>query len=175
MQENIIIEPLQVALFDTYIEVGKRAYEQHYRHLWLDSDSSYYIKNSFTRKVLLDDIRDIDSMHYMVYSDEVPAGILKLRNVAAPTPLYEKEALLLDKIYLLKEFSRKGIGSFVVNFVLDKAKKSKKKVVWLETMKKGLPRFFYEKNGFEIFSEKNLEFPDLIDSERGMFIMKQEV
>jgi len=175
MQETITIEPLQEALFETYIDVGRRAYEQHYQHLWHDGDSSYYIENSFTRKALLDDMTDTDSAHYIVYADEVQAGILKLRMAAAPAPLNEQEALLLDKIYLLKEFSGKGIGSYIIDFVLDIAKKSNKKIVWLETMKKGLPRFFYEKNGFEIFSEKTLGFPGLVDSERGMFIMKQEI
>ncbi|WP_273566236.1 GNAT family N-acetyltransferase [Maribacter halichondriae] len=175
MQKNITIKPLQEALFGTYMEVGRQAYEQHYLHLWQCKDPDYYIKHSFTRAVLLDDMKDTDSMQYMVYADEVPAGILKLRKVATPAPLNENEALLLDKIYLLKEFSGQGIGSFIIDFVLDFAKKSNKKVVWLETMKKGQARFFYEKNGFEIFSEKTLGFPGLIDSERGMFIMKQEV
>ena len=58
MSHRVSIKWLTEALYGTYIEVGTKAYIQHYQDLWQNADSTPYLEHSFTEKVLLEEKKD---------------------------------------------------------------------------------------------------------------------
>lgn len=175
MVSSIKIKPLTKEKIDEYIEVGKKSYLQHYQHFWADGDPSPYINDSFTHKVLGDELQDINSELFIIYSDNVPVGILKLMLDESIGNYQKEESLLLQKIYLLKDSSGKGIGSEVLAFVENFAKERNKKIVWLDTMVKGKAISFYLKNGYQILSTKQLDYENIKDEKREMYIMTKKL
>lgn len=171
MAVAIKIKSLTKEKIDEYIEVGKKSYLQHYKDFWVDGDPSPYINESFTNEVLEEELQDLNSELFIIYSDKFPVGILKIILDKSIGDYTEEESLLLQKIYLLKESSGKGIGSKVLNFVENFAKEQHKKMVWLDAMVKGKAIPFYQKNGYQIHSTKKLHYKNYKDEKREMYNM----
>lgn len=102
-------------LFKNYIEVGTTAYNQHYLHLWKNENSIPYIKRSFKLLVLKREMKDANIEPFVIKNENTSIGILKLDIDAKLNSYGKKEALLLDKINILKEPSGKVIGKEVLD------------------------------------------------------------
>ena len=63
----------------------------------------------------------------------------------------------------------------VLDFTEIRAKQLDKKIIWLDTMQNGRALQFYLKNGFNIYSETQLPFPESIESERPMYILTKKI
>ena len=174
-QSGLHITPLSEREFDTYIEVGTNAYNQHYRHLWKDLDTTPYLENSFTKEVLQMALSDLNSELFLLYYEGIAVGILKIIKDSPAFPYSPKEALLLDKIYILDTYSGQGLGALVLDFVIARACDLNKKVVWLESMQNSPALHFYTKNGFEIYKESTHPFPAVFEDQRPMFILYKKV
>ncbi|MBT8211452.1 MAG: GNAT family N-acetyltransferase [Eudoraea sp.] len=172
MEEAAIdIVPLTPDLFDSYIRIGIKSYCQHYLHLWENRDPDPYIENSFSSDIVQKEWEDPNVSLFLICSNTIPVGILKLilnKTFKLPEPV---KCLFLERIYLLAEHSGRGIGARVLQFTEDIAKEQNTKAVCLETMQKGPALEFYQKNGYVIWSTKNLEYSGLVKAERPMFIL----
>lgn len=173
---NIIhFEPLTTNNYQTYIEVGMKAYNEHYLHLWPNGDSTSYLKSSFTNKVLEKEALDTNTLLFLIYNKNSPLGILKITQNKSLGNYSSEHALYVDKIYMLKEATGNGIGRKAIQFIVLRAKELGKKIIWLDTMQKGPALSFYLKNGFEIYGETRLQFDKAIESEKPMYILVREI
>lgn len=171
MKNIVHFEPISPETYSSYIEVGAKAYNQHYLHLWPNGNTKPYITSSFTNAVLEKEARDSNTILYRILSNQKAVGVLKITLDSAVHPFSKEEALCVDKIYILNEYSGKGIGKKVLQFALLRAEELNKKIVWLDTMQKGPALDFYLKNGFEIHSESKVAFATVIEEERLMWVM----
>lgn len=175
MKDIVHFEPVIEETFDTYIRVGTKAYNQHYLHLWPIADSSPYINTSFTKAILKKESKDTNTQLFLIKHNMEYVGILKLAIDFGLEGYSNKEALYLDKIYIIKEVSGIGIGTVTLKFVQLRAKEAKKHVVWLATMQKGRALNFYQKNGFHIHRSTEIKFKQAIEAEKPMFIMLKKL
>ncbi len=175
MENNIQFVPLKPELYSTYIEIGTKAYDQHYKHLWPKGDTTTYIKNSFTKEVLLNEEKDEDTVLYLIklYSEHV--GILKITLQKQLQDYNKADALYLDKIYILNEFSGKGIGSKSLKFVEQIATDHSKKAIFLESMQKGLALPFYLSHSFTIVANTQVPFNNVIEEEKPMYLLRKDI
>ncbi|RKN79969.1 GNAT family N-acetyltransferase [Ulvibacterium marinum] len=172
---DIAITALTRELFDVYCAIGIKSYRQFYLHLWEDEDPAPYINTSFTQSILGQELAHPNHEHFIIYQGASPVGIFKVLLHSKIAPYSSKEAFLLEKLYLLREYSGKGIGTEVLNFAENKAKELKKEILWLDTMKKGPALNFYLKNGFKILREGVLDLPNVLENERQMLILYKTV
>jgi GNAT superfamily N-acetyltransferase len=175
MTQNVHYEPLVPKLYTTYITIGTKAYNQHYKHLWPNSDTATYIQNSFTKEVLSKEEEDTNTELYLIKLKTEYVGILKISLHKELNEYSKKESLFLDKIYILKEFSGKGIGSKSLQFVEDKAKELFKKAIFLEAMQKGLALSFYLANNFTIVGTTKVPFNNVIEEEKPMYLLLKKI
>lgn len=168
-------KPLTTFLYHDYITVGTIAYNQYYRHLWPEGNTATYIQNSFTKEVLIKEEGDENSELFVITLEERIVGILKLSYEKALANYRNNETLFLDKIYIKKEYSGKGIGKAALNFIATKAKNKLKKVVFLEAMQKGMALPFYVANGFSIIGTTQVPFNNVIEEEKPMYILLKEI
>jgi GNAT superfamily N-acetyltransferase len=175
MTQIIHFEPLTEETFDTYIKVGTKAYNQHYRHLWPNGDTYPYIQTSFTHAVLAEEQHNHNTQLFLIKQQTQCVGILKLTTDCALDGYSEEEALYLDKIYIIKEASGKGIGTKTLQFVHLRAKAKNKILVWLAAMQKGPALHFYQKNGYSIHGKTEIRFKQALEAEKPMFILKQKI
>lgn len=171
MQQIIHFEPITPSTYQEFIDVGTKAYNQHYLHLWPNGDSTPYISSSFTLDVLEKEALDKNTLLYIIKQNQKSVGILKFTLNSELKEFNAEEALYVDKIYIQNEYSGKGIGKKVIQFVLLRAQEIEKKIVWLDTMQKGAALHFYLKNGFENFGETEVQLPTVLHEEKQMYIM----
>lgn len=173
--DTIILETVTQETIETYINVGKKSYEEHYLHLWENEDPSPYINSSFSRKVVENELADVNVANYLVKMGDAAVGIVKIIIDHPLDELSEKDSLLAQKIYLLQAYSGMGIGKKVLQLIEDHARGLGKKVVWLDTMQKGGPIKFYLKNGFKIKKESEIKLPGAKPSEKPMWVLTKEL
>jgi len=172
---NIQIRRIGAARAPLLSDVDIRAYSDHYLHLWHDK-GEWYINKSFPVKNLLKELEDEHARFFLIYYNEEAVGFLKL-NIDAPLEGEENiNALELERIYLLKSASGKGIGKLVLDFVFQIAKEQNEDFVWLKVMDSSADVIrFYKNYGFEICGTRLLEFPEMKEEFRGMYIMKKNL
>lgn len=175
MKDAINFELLVPKLYNNYIEIGSKAYNQHYRHLWPNGDTSTYLHHSFTKEVLLKEEQDENTFLYLIKSNSIYAGILKFTRHKSIADYSEVEALYLDKIYIQKEYTGSGIGRKTIEFVVSQAKQWDKKVVHLESMQKGLALPFYLANGFSVIDTTQIPFTNALEDEKPMYILLKKI
>ena len=164
-------EPLTQNTITAYCQVGTQSYKEHYLHLWQRQDPTPYLSTSFIEEVVQRELNDHNCRNFLVKSDGENAGILKI-SIDYPWGQWSaKDALYLHRIYLLSSATGKNLGTSVLNFVEKMAQKFSKKIVWLETMKKGRAKAFYQNNGYQIIGESAVELPGVLPSESGMWVV----
>jgi GNAT superfamily N-acetyltransferase len=171
LKETIRIESVSASNCDVYIELGLTSYVQHYNHIWQRGNPTVYLEKNFTRKAQLREIENSNAVFFIIYEGPIAVGILKIKINSAMVPYGAEEAMLLDKIYILKQHSGKGVGYKVLDFVIEFGKTHHKKLIWLEAMQKGPALQFYLKNGFKIHAEIEHPSPEVVADEKAMYIL----
>jgi len=125
--------------------------------------------------VLQQEENDKNTSLFLINKNNTAVGILKFTINCKLAGYSEKDGLYIDKIYISTEYTGKGVGEKVLQFVLLRAKELDKKIVWLDTMKNGPALAFYLKNGYVIHSKKTLHFLGVLEKERPMYILSNEI
>lgn len=153
-------------------DIAIRSYKNHYIYLWHDGGEDYLERN-FSDERLREEQADPNAAFFLIYSDEELVGFLKLNIDMTLEGLSAQDCLELERIYLLKKASGRGIGSKVVAFTKELARAKGKKIVWLKAMDSSQQAMrFYIQNGFEICGTYRLDMPQMKEEFRGMYIMK---
>jgi diamine N-acetyltransferase len=155
-------------------DIGIESYLPHYSHLWKAGGVEWYMNRCFGEDFLVNEIADANVEYYIVKNDGENIGILKIM-LRKPVPNSDIEnALYLEKIYFVKEWTGKGVGSKTIDFVMHRAAELGRDCVWLEAMDTAdKPIAAYEKRGFVQHSRVRLsdEFELMKEEFRGMIVM----
>lgn len=175
MKHNIELHSLSESDAALLSAVALKAYCDHYPHLWNDG-GEWYKEKSFAPQHLANELADENAMFFLVRDGGIDAGFLKLNIDAALNEFSKKEALELERIYLNAASAGQGIGSFLLAYTFEFARSRQKKMVWLKVMESSIEAIsFYKKHGFEICGTHHLDFPQMKEEYRGMFIMKKNL
>jgi len=172
---SVSIVPISIADLHTLQDIALNAYGDHYLHLWNDG-GAWYIEKSFSDAALQSELEDANAAFFLIHSDDELVGFLKL-NIDKSLDNYSLEdALELERIYLTKAASGKGVGKKVMEFTEQFAKERKKRVIWLKAMDSSHDAIrFYEQNGYNLCGTYRLDFEAMKPEYRGMVIMKKEL
>ncbi|MDC6367401.1 GNAT family N-acetyltransferase [Muricauda sp. AC10] len=175
MKNEVSLKPVNSSNMDIYIQVGRISYVEHYLHLWENEDPTPYLSTSFTQEVVQKELEDPNAQNYLVEWNDTVVGIVKLVKDRSLDEFTAEESLLAQKIYLLKAYSGKGIGKKVLQLIESYAQGLNKKIVWLDTMQKGNPIHFYQKNGYEIKRAGEVKLPGAKPEEKPMWILTKQI
>jgi ribosomal protein S18 acetylase RimI-like enzyme len=172
-ERNLEIRKINIDEAVLLRNVATRAYSDHYLNLWYD-EGKWYKEKSFSLINLRRELENNNAWFFIIYYDKEAVGFLKL-NIDAPLPNDENtNALELERIYLTKTATGKGIGKYILDFIFKIAKEKNKKNVWLKVMDSSASAIsFYKKAGFEICGTARLDFEAMKEEFRGMLIMKR--
>lgn len=155
-------------------DIGIESYAPHYRQMWKPGGLEWYLDRCFGDEFLRGELADANVEYYIISADEHDIGILKLV-LQKPLPDSENEnALYLEKIYFIKEWTGRGVGREFLNFTFERAREIKGDCVWLvamDTAEKVVAA--YERAGFSIHSRRRLDFDLMKDEYRGTLVMKK--
>lgn len=132
-----------------------------------------YMGQAFSEEQLGSELQNPESQWFFAAVDSIPAGYLKLNFGPAQTELQAPNALEIERIYVLPEYYRAGVGQRLLDHALHLARQKGLVYVWLGVWEHN-PRAirFYEKNGFVRFGEHPFTMGDEVQTD---WLMRREV
>ena len=154
-------------------EIGVASYLPHYTHLWKPGGVDWYMNRCFSDKVLQNELSDENVEYYFVRDDgDRNIGFMKLVLQKSVPDSDIQNALYLEKLYFVKEWTGRGIGGKLIQFAIERARELQRDYVWLTAMDTSdKPITAYEKAGFTIHLHTRLDFELMKEEFRGMVVM----
>jgi GNAT superfamily N-acetyltransferase len=155
-------------------EIGIESYVPHYAHMWKPNGLEWYLNRCFSDEFLQNEITDPNIEYYIISFEKRNIGILKLVLQKSLPESDIENALYLEKLYLIKEWTGKGTGRELMSFTFNRAQQLNRDCVWLVAMDTAdKPVRAYERAGFTIHIHQFLDFELLLDEFKGTYVMKK--
>ncbi|GAB3650920.1 GNAT family N-acetyltransferase [Echinicola sediminis] len=135
-------------------DIGKRTFAETFSSENSEEDMVEYLENGFSTEKLTAELNDQSSEFYFAEFEGKTIGYLKVNTGQSQTEIKDKNALEIERIYVLKEFHGKKVGQMLYEKAIELAKEKDVEYVWLGVWEQN-PRAirFYEKNGFVAFDK----------------------
>ncbi|AUD07281.1 GNAT family N-acetyltransferase [Spirosoma pollinicola] len=132
-----------------------------------------YIESAITQPILDTELADFRSTFFLMVSpDGTPVGYAKLRKHAPPRRMKLRNAIEIQRIYLLASQIGQGQGRTLLNHCIDWAKAQGYDAVWLGVWERNERAIeFYKKMGFERFGFHYFQFGS--ERQRDYWLQKQ--
>jgi diamine N-acetyltransferase len=146
------IRKISVKDIDALKEIGKQTFAETFSSVNSEENMTGYLTSEFSTEKLITQLTDEGSEFYFAELDGRPVGYLKINLGQSQTEIKDKEALEIERVYVLKEFHGKKVGQKLYEKALTIARQKSIDYVWLGVWEKNFRAIrFYEKNGFIAF------------------------
>lgn len=135
-------------------EIGKLTFAETFASENSEENMKEYLESGFSTEKMTAELNDQNAEFYFAELDGKTIGYLKVNVGQSQTELKDKNALEIERIYVLKEFHGKKVGQILYDKAIELAKEKNVEYVWLGVWEQN-PRAirFYEKNGFVAFDK----------------------
>ncbi|MCX6206253.1 MAG: GNAT family N-acetyltransferase [Bacteroidetes bacterium] len=131
-----------------------------------------FLMLQFSKAMLMAEVGAKGNHFFLAYMDGKLAGYLKLKEATHPE-LIDSTAIEISRIYVCKPFIGKSVGNALMQTAIDFANANKKEWIWLIAWKENKRALeFYQKKGFEIFSESVFK---LGDDQQNDWVLKKSI
>lgn len=145
------VQPTEVALLQ---QISSKTFVEAFEHLNNPSDFKMYVDKAFTLEQIKLEYENPNSYHFFAEYNADIIGFVKLNLQTAQTEMPFKNALEIQRIYIISKYQGLKVGKQFLQFVIDFAKQKRIDKIWLGVWDKNLRAIsFYERNGFVAFSK----------------------
>src|SRR6476660_9648237 len=102
--ENIIIREAGPSDLDLLQQTGRQTFYETFAESNSAEDMTKYLEEKFSTTRLKAEISNTNSAFYLAFNELAPAGYLKLNFGNAQTEPQDKEAMEIERIYVLKQY-----------------------------------------------------------------------
>lgn len=135
-------------------QIGKQTFIETFSAVNSEENMSKYLEESFTIEKLTNELNDTNAEFYFTTEDNNVIGYLKVNFGDSQTELQDKNALEIERIYVLKEYHGKKVGQLLFEKAIQIANDKNKEYIWLGVWEENLRAIqFYKKNGFVAFDK----------------------
>lgn len=135
-------------------EIGKLTFAETFSSDNSEENMTEYLENGFSTEKLKMELTDNNTEFYFAELDGKVIGYLKVNVEESQTEIKVKNALEIERIYVLKEFHGKKVGQILYDKAFDLAKEKNIENVWLGVWEQNSRAIrFYKKNGFVEFDK----------------------
>ncbi|WP_207425902.1 GNAT family N-acetyltransferase [Pedobacter sp. SYSU D00535] len=154
-------------------EISRQTFSEAFAATNSEENMVKYLQESFSAEKLMTELTNENSAFYFGIIGEKVVGYLKLNSGAAQTDLKDKDALEIERIYVLQEFHGKKVAQSLYKKAIEVATRRNARFIWLGVWEKN-PRAirFYRKNGFVEFDQHIFK---LGEDEQTDILMKLEL
>ncbi|MGC1630928.1 MAG: GNAT family N-acetyltransferase [Gelidibacter sp.] len=139
---------------ETLKDIGKLTFVETFAAVNSQENMTEYLVNAFSTEQLKTELTDKNSEFYFAELEGKVIGYLKVNVGDSQTEIKIKNALEIERIYVLKEFHGKKVGQFLYDKALELAKEKCVEHIWLGVWEENHRAIsFYEKNGFMAFDK----------------------
>lgn len=134
--------------------ISKQTFQETYSSGNTEENMTRYLEQEFSLEKLESELNDQASEFYFAYLDSKIVGYLKVNVGESQTEMQDRNALEIQRIYVLKEFQGKQIGKTLYQKALKIAQQKQVDFLWLGVWEENPKAIkFYEKIGFEAFDK----------------------
>ncbi|MBC9796017.1 GNAT family N-acetyltransferase [Sinomicrobium weinanense] len=171
--ENIEVRKVTLRNIEELQNIGKQTFAETFSSGNSEEDMKAYLDNSFSMEKLQTELSDKNSEFYFAVLGDNVIGYLKINVGQSQTEVKDKNALEIERIYVLKEFHGKKVGQLLYEKAMEISRQKGVDYVWLGVWEEN-PRAirFYKKNGFVEFDKHIFK---LGDDEQTDIMMKLQV
>jgi ribosomal protein S18 acetylase RimI-like enzyme len=131
-------------------DIGEKTYYDTFHSMNTVETMTKYLKTAFDSEKIKSELSNPDSFFYLVWHGEVPVAYLKINFGSAQTELQDDDAVEIERMYVLKEYKRLGIGKNMMHYALEQGRKHNCAYAWLGVWEKNISAInFYQHQGFE--------------------------
>lgn len=142
-------------------EIGKLTFAETFSSENSEENMKQYLENGFKTEKLTAELTDQNTEFYFAELDGKIIGYLKVNVGQSQTEIKDKDALEIERIYVLKAFHGKKVGQILFDKAIELAREKSVEYVWLGVWEQN-PRAirFYKKNGFVAFGKHIFKLGD---------------
>jgi GNAT superfamily N-acetyltransferase len=135
-------------------EIGKQTFLESHGHCASIDDVNSFILKTYNKHAISKEFEDSKTQYHIVYFNDKVAGFSKIEMNIPNKNISDLNVTKLDRLYVLKEYYGKDIGSKLFDFNIMVSKKYHQKGIWLATWIENKRAInFYNKKGFKIVGE----------------------
>lgn len=151
---NIELKKVNIEdIFDLQ-KVSKQSFIEAFSEDNSPEDMEKYIAHNFSIEKLTGEVSNPESEFYLAFAGSNAIGYFKLNYGNTQTEIKDKDSVEIERIYVLKDYTGMKVGQFLFDKILEIAKASSHKYIWLGVWEKNLRAIhFYKKNGFVEFDK----------------------
>lgn len=171
--ENIQIKRIDATEVAKLQEISRQTFFEAFSAENTEENMKKYLDEGFSTNRLTTELNDPNSEFYFAELDGAAIGYIKLNGGQSQTDLKDDNALEIERIYVLKEYSGRKVGQLLYEKALQVARTSNAAYIWLGVWEENARAIsFYKKNGFVAF-DKHIFM--LGDDEQTDIMMKLEL
>lgn len=149
---NIQIRRLFLSDIKALRQISRHTFAESFSSLNSKENMRLYLKNSFSAGKLKSELSNDCSEFYAAELGQQIIGYLKINFGQAQTELKDKNALEVERIFVLNTYQRQNVGQQLLEKSLEIARQRSVEYVWLGVWEKNQGAIrFYERNGFISF------------------------
>jgi ribosomal protein S18 acetylase RimI-like enzyme len=150
----IIIRKATISDLEIIREISKQTFIETFADVNTPENMENYVRENFNSVQVASEINNPESDFYLATLDKETIGYLKLNFGNAQTEIFNKQAIEIHRIYVLKAFLGKKIGQILLDEAIKIAHISGVDYLWLGVWEENQRALqFYSKNGFVEFDK----------------------
>lgn len=119
-----------------------------------EADMEQYLTMAFSSEQLASELKDPNSEFYFAQLEGTIAGYLKLNTATSQTVIKDRNALEIERIYVLQAFQGQKIGQALFDKAIAIGRDQKMDYIWLGVWENNHSAIrFYQKNGLVAFDQ----------------------
>jgi ribosomal protein S18 acetylase RimI-like enzyme len=136
-------------------KLGARTFAETFGPQNTPEDMKVYLEQAFKSEVILAEINQPGNVFFIAFFENEPVGYIKLRLQKPPKSVQGPEPIELERIYVLEEYTKQGIGGRLKEMALAEARLRGYRTIWLRVWKKNDKALrVYHRWGFKIVGEQ---------------------
>jgi len=150
-------------------KICKELYSMYFGDYWKNDGLELYLEDQFGSKKLELDLANEFIGYYFITMNRVLIGFLKINYKTGIEDFNTENACELEKMYVHTKYRGRGIGRDVINLIIDKIRKGKKTILFLDVLDTNNDAIsFYEKIGFKFHSKTQLKYENFKEKFKGI-------
>ena len=163
---NIKIRKVMMWDVEDLQSIGRETFSASFGAENSASDMQKYLDENFNTEKVKSELENPDAEFYFAETDQQVVGYLKINCGNAQTETSLKNALEIERIYVLPKYQGQRVGQLLFNKALEIAKSKAMENLWLGVWEKNPKAIrFYEKNGFVAFGQHVFRLGDDIQTD----------
>ncbi len=133
-------------------DLAHKIWPSAYGEILSSNQLNYMLSEFYSLSSLQNQVADLQHNFLIVFDEEIPIGFASFSPKEKDSNTYR-----LHRIYILPHQQGTGTGKLLLNHIINLIKKSGSSILELNVNRYNKARIFYEKLGFKIISEEDID------------------